>query len=460
MGLTKCDAAVLPTHQIRKSSSKHRCHQHSLQKDAEQSSPKFIKDVCVRAHRNFHGWWRKCSSVCLLGDMIEPMQAMAKLAMEAVDPGQSSSLRVLSLADGSMRAPSKVPSSVLLAHAFASLGISALPLGVRRVVIFGADAGNCKAKPQGKLPSLPDWIELNSLEVNNQENLASQIASQCAGPVKFDAVVMREGLCFCQDLSWESKPPGEVRLVGLPAHVAGRNCCGRFTLLPVLLNDRPAYSKGKLVLSWRPSEASSCCGCGGVWAVAYLDRLDDILAYTEDNVGNPALAHEPWCIWDRKKQDHKVHDAIACKLIGKPPWCRPPSLCQCCAGISLHAEELLSFMNNVAMVLDEATPGAFALLHGGVYAGTQPEVKELHDELEEAVLLFNTKALDPAEHTSDGSILATTLRKPKAEKAHYGEFLDGLLLSRKLQGMMAYYSSTSCNDDDCDDELGLAQATD
>merc|ERR1719265_2632993 len=116
-----------------------------------------------------------------------------------------------------------------------------------------------------------------------------------------------------------------------------------------------------------------------------------------------------------------------------PPWSRPPNLRRCCAGIPLHSAGILSFMNNVVGVLDETTPRAFALLHGGFYAGTQPEVNELHAELEKAVQLFNSRALDVAEHTDNGCILASALKKSKAEKVPYWELIDGLLLSRKLQ---------------------------
>mmetsp|Transcript_14036 Transcript_14036/g.25277 ORF Transcript_14036/g.25277 Transcript_14036/m.25277 type:complete len:433 (+) Transcript_14036:46-1344(+) len=425
-GLANYDGAAMM--KLRKTIGKRKWNESCSQKPSAQHLPESMKRICVRAQRSFPGWWRTCHSNQLLGGLAEPIQAMAKQIIETVNPGQSSALRVLSLADGSMLNNCKVPTSVLLAHSFASLGISALPLGVKRVVIFGADSGNCRNKPQSKLPYLPKWIELRSLEVNNQEDLVSQFTTQCRMPPKFDAVVMRQGLCFCEDLSWEVIPPKEVQIVGLQA-IAGCQCCGTFILEPHLLNGRPCYKRGKFLLFWRPSEGCCSMGCcsGGDWAVVGDHGVGDALAFVRDDVGNPSLAREPWHVWDAKKWEFKVHYAVSCILMRKAPWSRPPSARRCCAGIPLHAKDMLSFMNNIAMMLDEDTPRAFALLHGGLYAGTQPEVNELHAELEEAVRLFNS------EHTSNGGILATTLKKSEAEKVHYWERFDGLLLSRKLQ---------------------------
>lgn len=386
-----------------------------------------MKDVCVRGRRDFPRWWRKHDSDCILGHMIEPMQTLARLIMSAVDAGQKAALQVLSLADGSMTAHSDVPTSVMLAHAFANLGSTALPLGVERVVIFGADASNCKDQPQGKLPSLPEWIEVKSLQVQNSEDLSLQVLEQCGNPTSFDAVVMREGLCFCQDLSRETAPPREVQFVGLGAGIAACKCCGTFILEPSWLNGRPAYRKGEFVLHWRPSECA--------WAVVNQHGSGDVLAYVEGDVGNPCVAHEPWFAWDRQTQSYKVHYAASCKVRGTPPWSRPPNLCHCCAGIALQSGELLSFMENVAQVLDKATPRAFALLHGGLYAGTEPEVEVLHGELEGAVRLFNSRPMHSEEQKSSGHIFASALKRSKAERIHYGEFLDGLLLSRSLKAL-------------------------
>lgn len=395
--------------------------------------PESMKRICVRAQRNFQGWWRKCNSDQILGQLAEPMQALAKQMMQTIDPGQRSSLRVLSLADGSMWSDCTVPTSVLLAHSFATLGIHELPFGVKRVVIFGADSGNTRSKPQGKLPSLPKWIELNSLELNNQEDITSQLAAQFETPPKFDAVVMRQGLCFCEDLSWESLPPETLEFIGLPSAIAGCNCCGGFVLQPSLFNGRPFYRRGEFLLFWRPNE-NYCCSCcpAGDWVVVGDHGSGDVYAYVRNDVGNPSVAREPWYVWDQKTCEYKVHYAVSCKLTAKPPWSRPANLRQCCAGIPLNAGKLLAFMQNVAMVLDETAPRAFALLHGGMYAGTRPEVKELHAELEEAVDSFNSGRWNVTEFTKN-NIVATTLKKEKGEKVHYWEVFDGLLLSRKFQ---------------------------
>lgn len=443
MGLAKCNAATLVPPELQKkiSKRKRKLRQRDCQKfsvltsgggiDAEENEKlpvhpisESLTKACVRGQREFYGWWQKHTSEEILGDAAEGMYEMAKKVMESIR-GDSTTLRVLSLADGSMRSCCMVPTSVLLAHAFASLGIYALHPGVHRVVIFGADAGNYKDKPQGKLPSLPKWIELKSVVLDNQKDLALQLSNQCEMPTpKFNAVVMRQGLCFCEDLSWDALPPNQVHLVGMPAGVIGCNCGGLF-VLEDYYNGRPAYRRGELLLQWRLIEDDFWA-----WALVGNYGYGDILAYVACDVGNPALAREAWLVWDRIKHAYVVKFKVACELRSIPPWKREPKSCQCCAGISLHSNDIRSFMKNVAAVLDEAAPRAFALLHSGWYNGTRPEVQEFHSELEEAVQHFNSEVSDAAEPSTYGHILATILKKPNEKYFFYWQFHDGLLLAR------------------------------
>merc|ERR1712137_1417053 len=131
------------------------------------------------------------------------MRAMATHLLNVAD-SHAGALRVLSLADGSIQERWRVPTSVMLAHAFSSVVPS--DSKKRRVFIVGADVKNpisAWEEEQWQPPQLPSWLELRAVALDNQSDFQLQLfgKGQCDVKLRFDAVVMRQGLCFCDDPS-------------------------------------------------------------------------------------------------------------------------------------------------------------------------------------------------------------------------------------------------------------------
>ena len=97
------------------------------------------------------------TSLKVLGDSKECMQSFAQHCLLSVQAPYKTTLTLLSLSDGYMNHSECVPTSVLLAHAFASLDVDALPAGLERIRIFGADIQNPRV--QCLKPQTFSWIE-------------------------------------------------------------------------------------------------------------------------------------------------------------------------------------------------------------------------------------------------------------------------------------------------------------
>lgn len=314
----------------------------------------------------------------------------------------------------------------MLAHAFASLGKRVPPAGLKSVHIFGADVGNPRthwSEPQLRLPKVPSWVQLSMLQLDNNNNFISQLydGCQCKAEHKFDAVVMRQGLCFCEDVSWYAHPPHELNLL---CKMGSSMISGIYKLERELYYERrPAYRHGSFLLFWRPWAAD--------WAIVSRNGFGEVFAFVEANVGSPALARDKWQVWDGCR--FQADPGTYFDVVGTPAWKQAPSACKCCGGISLCAAAIGSFMDRVVSVLNEAQPKAFALLHGGLCAGTAQEVSEIHAELGKAVHAFNARA-SKSHLQGKCAFLATLLEKQRqgVETVPFWERLDGILLMRMM----------------------------
>jgi len=345
------------------------------------------------------------------------MEALARQCLQAVRDIPSCSLQILSLSDGSVDEElNTVPTSVLLAHCFASLGWEAFPPGLHRVKIIGADAGNPPAHIQLQTRyHWPAWLEVHHVRLNNTANFKPQLlkCGQCPPDAKFDVVLMRQGLCYCHDNSYHSRPPQQLEVVGVKGKDASYAPSGMYTLERRFCNGRPSYRKGKFLLHWRPSRDD--------WILVEDNASRFIWANAVKDCGNPALAHCAWWSWDG--HEYVIDRDVSCELTDQhPPWRRPPCDCRCCGGISLNAEALHGFVRRVAAVLDEEQPKAFALLHSGYNSGCQDEVQELQSEFEKAADMFNYDNLNPR-------LMASVIERPDGEwPTPYWKRVDGLLL--------------------------------
>jgi len=302
-------------------------------------------------------------------------------------------LRLLSAADGcsddtqpDMQAK-RVPSSVMLAHALA------LTNGVwqdqqTRVHIYGGDVRNYVSPwwEQQRLPwNLPPWIEHRFVALDNTQDFVQQLfsTSQCKADMLFDVVLVRQGLCFCDDPSKISPWwPSEV----LVSAAQPSSVCGTYILETHLFEGRPAYRMGHCVLQW--------CTARVEWAVQ--DVAGGTWAFARGDVGHPVLARGPWAVWN--STDHVNDASFACNLAqpsSPPPWQRPPNGRICCCGITGDSLSLLGILRRVASVLDTRNKDSFGLLHGAWTNGTRTEVDQLHQQIEEAVRLYNEQWRGP-----------------------------------------------------------------
>jgi hypothetical protein len=259
------------------------------------------------------------------------------------------------------------------------------------------------------------------MHLDNTQDLASQLSDQQLS--KFDVVLMRQGLCYCHDPSFDCQPPRKLHVAGLQGNgLYNGPSSGTYFLEPDFRNGRPSYRRGGFLLHWRPEGPSRECGSGD-WIVVGDDDERFIWANVVHDRGSPALAQNPWYVWDGNS--YLVDEGVSCEVAGPVPWKRPPHACECCGGISLNAGAIQSFMGRVAAMLDERQPNAFALLQGGLYQGTRGEVEELQSELQRAVNRYNWL---------NNGIRATVLRRQEKGDGTTSGFscISGLLLSRSI----------------------------
>lgn len=366
-------------------------------------TPFILGPVCGRGERELPGWRNARDSNEILGTCADMMAQTAKYIVDVISsPGHT--MRLLSAADGcaddtQTDAQARyVPTSVMLAHSLAMSG--AWPDLYGRVRVFGADVRNALIPwwlPQDLPWRFPGWIEHRFLSLDNTRDFESQLyaTAQCEEDLRFDVVLLRQGLCFCDDPSKTSLAwPREVSVVceramnvavGDPAAVgmaALAATCGVYQLEPLLFEGRPSYRRGGCFLRW--------CSSRLEWAI--LDSEGGAWAYARGDLGHPALARGPWTVWDGT--NHVVETTFSCNLVqpaSTPPWQRPPSQRICCCGVPGDAGSVLQLLLRIATILDCRNPDSFCLLHGAWTNGTQTEVDQLHQQLEDAVRLFNER---------------------------------------------------------------------
>jgi len=355
-------------------------------------TPNSIGAVCVRGERELVNWSRAPNSSELLGTFAQLMVDSASYFYNVANIGGTQRcVRVLSINDGCADDSANdiqakhVPTSVMLAHAFA---ISSGPWqnGRAQVRVVGGDVRNVNTpwwQPQRFPWQLPPWLEHRFVALDNTRDFVPQLfaggahgVSQCEDNHRFDAVFSRHGLCFCDDPSKISQTwPLEVAVT----RQYQSTVCGIYRLELYLCEGRPAYRKGDCVLQWCPAR--------GEWAV--LDHTGGAWAYARADVGHPVLARGPWAVWDGTQ--HVNDPSFGCELAqaGSPPWHQPPTRRICCCGATGEPRNLLNLLQCVTAVLDTSHQHSFALLHGAWTNGTQAEVEQLHQQIEESARLFN-----------------------------------------------------------------------
>jgi len=263
-------------------------------------------------------------------------------------------------------------------------------------------------QPQQLPWRMPLWLEHRFVALDNTRDFVSQLyaTAQCEEDMLFDAVLVRQGLCFCDDPSKTSLAwPSEIYVKRAETH----GVCGLYQLEPFLAEGRPAYRKGQYMLQWCPAR----------WEWAVLDaETGGLWAFARGDVGHPALARGPWSVWDGAS--HITDASFGCDLAqqGAPPWQKPPPQRICCCGVPGDALSIFHLLQRVAAVLDARQPHSFGLLHGAWTNGTHTEVEELHQQIDEAARIFNEQW--------GGVHVATVLRRTTAKE--YWLQCDGIVL--------------------------------
>lgn len=391
----------------------------------------------TRGQQGISGWWRKTSSAKVLGHLKECMQAFAQHCL-SVNATHTTTLQILSLSDGNVNDADCVPTSVMLAHAFASMDLGAWPAGLKRIRIFGSDDKNPEDlqswNEQQVTSWMPAWLELHHVRMDNKLDLKSQLykAGLCPNAAKFDVILMRQGLCYCEDRSFDVRPPEMLQITGIKGEDGSGKPSGLYALGRNFINDRPCYRNGEFLLHWRPGKCSccggGCCG-GGDWAIVEDNERAYVWAKVNKDSGSPALAQASWWVWDEIANEYVSSMDVTCDVLGSCPWRRAPSACKSCAGISLDAATTQDFMRRVAAVMNKDNPNAFALLHGGYYKGVADEVQDFYLEVEKAAERFNL---------NNSCVCASVLRRPENQDAEddpvrYWNQINGLLLSNSLE---------------------------
>jgi len=372
--------------------------------------------VCGRGEREYPNWRRARDSNEILGPYAQLMYNTAQYVFDVICGGQEcNTVRLLSAADGVADDRQTdvqaryVPTSVMLAHAFAAS--SGVWQDSRTMVrLYGGDVRNpCSPwwQPQGLPWQMPFWLQHRFVALDNTHDLAVQLSTgaQCADQPKFDVVLVRQGLCFCDDPSKTSPAwPTEV----LVSRSQDSAVCGLYHLEPLLNEGRPAYRKGHILLKWSIAR--------GEWAV--VDAAGGAWACVRGDVGHPVLARGPWTVWNGHA--HVTDASFACDLAipGTPPWQRPPPQRMCCCGVPGDALSVFSLLQRVAALLDARQLHSFGLLHGAWTNGTKCEVEQLHQQIEEAARLFNEHRI--------GLHIAAVLRRTAAKE--YWLQCDGIIL--------------------------------
>jgi len=382
-------------------------------------TPYVLGSVCARGEREYPHWRAANNSHDLLGNHAQMMADTVKYVFDIVvgQQGNSKLLRVLSAADGCADdmlpdiQAKYVPTSVMLAHTFmASQGL--WQEGRARVQLYGGDLRNAIWPwwQKQSLPwHLPSWLGHRFVGLDNCKDFSQQLYAngQCTDDMRFDAVLVRQGLCFCDDPSKVSSTwPIEVAVTQAQEGPA----CGIYTLEPFTQEGRPAYRKGNCVLQWCPQR--------GEWAI--LDEAGGAWAYARADVGHPVLARGPWNIWNGTA--HVSDATFACNLAqyGTPPWQRPVSQRICCCGVTGDMESVAMLLLRISAVLDPYNLHSFSLVHGAWTNGTRTEVDELHRQIEDATRLYNSRRRGPH--------VAAVLRRTAASYNHYWLQCDGIIL--------------------------------
>jgi len=122
-------------------------------------------------------------------------------------------------------------------------------------------------QPQQLPWRMPLWLEHRFVALDNTRDFVSQLyaTAQCEEDMLFDAVLVRQGLCFCDDPSKTSLAwPSEIYVKRAETH----GVCGLYQLEPFLAEGRPAYRKGQYMLQWCPARwewAVLDAETGGLW---------------------------------------------------------------------------------------------------------------------------------------------------------------------------------------------------
>jgi len=377
-------------------------------------TPYALGSVCGRGERELPGWRSIKDSKEILGNCAEILNSTCKYIFDVLSgtEGWSGSLKILSAADGCaddmlQEAQARyVPTSVMLAHAFAS-SAGAWSDYRTKIRVYGGDVRNPVTpfwQPQALPWQLPVYLDHRFIFLDNTQDFGSQLYShgQCEVGQLFDVVLLRQGLCFCDDPSKTSTAwPLEVSLsctscencraalsseqlqAQEPAVVRVTAICGVYRLEPFLCENRPAYRLGRCVLRWCPDRLE--------WAV--LDDADGgAWAFARGDLGHPTLSRGPWTVWDG--QNHVADASFACNLVqpaASPPWHLLPTQRMVCAGVTGDVESIIRFLHRIAAILDTSRPDSFGLLHGAWTNGTQVEVEQLHRQLMEAAQVYNDR---------------------------------------------------------------------
>lgn len=350
-------------------------------------TPYVLGPVCGRGERELKRWRSASGSAELLGTYAGVMADTSRYIWDVVaEQATVGSLRILSAADGCAddtlpdTQANFVPTSVMLAHSMAT-SQGNWQHQQTRIHLYGGDLRNAVSpwwQPQQHPWPLPPYIDHRFVALDNTVDFAPQLFSnsQCEVDTQFDVVLIRQGLCFCDDPSKTSPSwPPEVIVSRSQESVVS----GMYFLEPQLWEGRPAYRKGEIVLQWCPARLE--------WAI--LDASGGAWAYSRGDVGHPSLARAPWTVWDGTQ--HVSDASFTCDLAqqGAPPWHRPPGQRLCCCGVAGDSMGVLGLLHRVAAILDQRQPNSFALLHGAFTSGTKIEVDQLHDQIKEATWLYN-----------------------------------------------------------------------
>eukprot|EP00746_Dinoflagellata_sp_MGD_P133145 gnl/MRDRNA2_/MRDRNA2_66839_c0_seq1.p1 gnl/MRDRNA2_/MRDRNA2_66839_c0~~gnl/MRDRNA2_/MRDRNA2_66839_c0_seq1.p1 ORF type:complete len:455 (+),score=66.05 gnl/MRDRNA2_/MRDRNA2_66839_c0_seq1:64-1365(+) len=306
--------------------------------------PADLTFLCQRQERQVSesfAWWNAGSKE-VLGPLRSIMTSMAARFFTACSANQS--LHIISLADGEFMHDTQVPTSALLAHAF-KLAPGPWQEGTAKVHIVGADVLNDWDpwwKEQWRPSDLPDWIQLRSVFVDNLDDLRQQLftvpepnsnqeefeksnvdswdpsadnmfppmfpppsvsGEEREGPQLnpedqrgFDVVLVRHGLCFCDDVSFCEDPPPEVLVTGRGLDKVGAGMNGYYKILDGQKHEgRAAYMKtdgSSWAIRWHPD---------GAWMIDEKGLRPSCHLRTASvrcDVAHPAAIAQYNCVWD------------------------------------------------------------------------------------------------------------------------------------------------------------------